>query len=356
MSELDEYEQYVNEQEGKFKAQKFYFSFSSLVKLMLDPRQFYRNYVLLEREDLSAKFLDIGSLLHCLVLEPQNYEDKFVVMPKKVPGGKIKGVLDKVYKTYASVIIENNPGNIYHLDNFEDEIIKELENAELYDNLVSNTKMVKGVMLTKRDKQLAKVLTPENIQYFDILIEGSKRIIVDNDMNLKAHEKAKAILADDTAMALLTEKSKNQDVRMELDLKSEFSDKYPFGLKGIIDCVKIDYETATIHIIDLKTTSKTLKDWKDSFMTSDYNYWLQPIVYKELLLSIIPKDSESQWTMKIHYIVVDGDNQVYSFPVSTESMQKWELMSIGAFDIGKWHLDNHEFKLPYNYAKGLVEL
>lgn len=359
MSEIDhekEYNAYINDQEAKFKAQKFYFSFSSLVKLMLDPRKFYKEYILGEREKLSAKFLDIGSLLHCLVLEPENYDEKFVVMPKKVPGGKIKSVLDKVYKTYGNIKVKENPNLIFHLDDFKDEIIEELKSADLYQGLVDNTKLVKGVLLSKKDKQLEKVFTPENTQYFDVLIEGSKRIIVDMDMNLKAHEKAKAILANPKAMELLTEKSKKQEVRMELELKSEFNDKYPFGLKGILDCVKIDYENATIHIVDLKTTSKTLQAWAESFMTSEYNYWLQPIVYKELILGMIPKTSKDKWTMKIHYVVVDGNNQVYCYPVSAESLVKWERMAVGAYDIGKWHLDNHNFKLPYNYAKNLVEL
>lgn len=347
--------EYILEKETKFKAEKFYFSFSSLVKLMLDPRKFYKDYILEDREALSEKYLDIGALLHCLVLEPQNFDDKFVIMSKKVPGGKLKDVIDKVYKVYVQPFVDEKL--TYSLNDFRDSILDELKEQDLYQNLVdAKRKDSLGAMPTGDDKRFEKAVTDETKAYFSILLESEKKTIVDMDMSLKANEKAKAILEDPDAMNLLTVQNEKQEVRMEMELKSEFSSKYPFGLKGIIDCVKIDYETATIHIIDLKTTSKSLFAWKESFMKSEYNYWLQPIVYKELILSLIPKDSKAEWTMKIHYIVVDGNNQVYCYPVSPESLREWEGMAVGAYDIGKWHLDNHKFKLPYNYAKGLVEL
>ena len=347
---------FIKDQEARFKKEKFYFSFSSLVKLMLDPRKFYKDYILKEREDVSAKFLDIGQLVHCLVLEPENFDDKFVIMSKKAPGGKLKTVIDEVYKTYAQDLIKAYPNRVFSLHDFEDNILSELLSIDLYQGLVDAKKATNGIKLTANEKRLEKAITPETQSYFNILIESSTKTIVDMDMANKANEKANAILANSTAMNLLTEKSQKEEVRMEMDLKSEFIKQYPFGLKGILDCVKIDYENAVIHIIDLKTTSKTLDAWKKDFMTSDYNYWLQPIVYKELILSLIPKDSKDKWTMKIHYVVVDSGNQVYCFPVSADSLREWERMAVGAYDIGKWHLDSHNYELPYNYAKGLVEL
>ena len=347
---------FIEDQEARFKKEKFYFSFSSLVKLMLDPRKFYKDYVLKEREDLSAKFLDIGQLVHCLVLEPENFDDKFVIMGKKAPGGKLKTVIDEVYKTYAQDLIKAYPNRVFSLHDFEDNILSELLSQDLYQNLVDAKRATNGVVLTGDMKRLAKAITPETQSYFNILTESATKTIVDMDMANKANEKANAILDNATAIDLLTEKSQKEEVRMEMELKSEFIEQYPFGLKGILDCVKIDYENAVIHIVDLKTTSKTLDAWKKAFMTSDYNYWLQPIVYKELILSLIPKESKDKWTMKIHYVVVDSDNQVYCFPVSADSLREWEQMAIGAYDIGKWHLDSHNYELPYNYAKGLVEL
>ena len=52
----------------EFQKDKFYFSYSSLVKLMRDPPLFHNDYILRQKEDLSAKHLSIGELRHCLVL------------------------------------------------------------------------------------------------------------------------------------------------------------------------------------------------------------------------------------------------------------------------------------------------
>jgi hypothetical protein len=349
-----EYDDYIIEQEEEFKKKKFYFSFSSLVKLMLDPRKFYKEYVLGVREDLSAKFLDIGSLLHCLVLEPENFDNKFVIMSKKVPGGKLKDVIDEVYKIDVKPFYNENKK--YSLDDFRVSILEKLKEQDLYQNLVdAKRKDANGIIPTADDKRFEKAVTAETRAYFSILLESEKKTIVDMDMSLKARDKANAILNNPAAMTLLTSQNIKEDVRKEMELKAELKG-YPFGLKGILDCVKIDYKNATIHIVDLKTTSKSLDDWTKAFMTSVYNYWLQPIVYKELLLSLIPKNSKADWTMRIHYIVVDKDNQVYCYPVSPESLKKWEYMAKGAYDIGKWHLETDNYELPYNYAKGLVKL
>lgn len=355
MSEREEREEFKLEQEAKFKTEKFYFSFSSLVKLLLDPRRFYKDYVLREREDISAKHLDIGSLLHCLVLEPENFEDNFVIMTKKVPGGKLKDVIDTVYKVYAKDAIKNNPAHTYSLPDFDTQILVELHEHDLYQGLVDAKKATNGVKLTANEKRLEKALTPETEAYFKVLMESEKKTIVDMDMSMKARDKANAIMNNKKAMELLTSKSIKQDVRKELELKVE-AEGLPFGLKGILDCVKIDYETATIHIVDLKTTSKSLDQWKKDFATSEYNYWLQPIVYKELLMAFVPKESATAWKFKIHYIVVDKINQVYCFPVSDKSLKNWELLAKGVYEIATWHLENHSYELPYEYEQDLVEL
>jgi len=341
-------------QEKEFQEEKFYFSFSSLVKLLTDPRVFYRDYILKEREELSAKYLDIGELVHCFVLEPENFEDKFVLMSKKVPGGKLKEVIDDVYN-------KSFPSTDVPLDDLSmrDLIISTLKECDLYQGLVDSKKEVNGVKPTGDDKRLEKAVTPETIEYFNVLREGETKTIVDINTSIIAKEKADAILNNKTAMSLLEIAEEDQDLHIEIhkeiELKAEL-DSYAFGLKGIIDCVKVDYENDTIHIIDIKTTSKTLNDWTKGFGTSPYKYWLQPIVYKELLLSLIRRNDRKEWKMKVHYVVIDKDNQVYCYPVSTESLRIWEKEAKESYDIAKWHLENNNFELPYNYANNFVEL
>jgi len=351
----DEYDGYVAEKEQEFKAEKFYFSFSSLVKLLRDPKLFHNDYILRQREDISAKHLDIGELLHCLVLEPEELEDKFVIMSQKAPGGKIRTVIDAVYKTYVRPMVNANPGTVYTLNDFESELIAEMVEQDAYQNLTDAKRATNGVKLTGDQKRLAKIITPSTQSYFGVLIQGEKKTIVDFDMAQTAHEKAQLILSHEDAMSFMKTFNSKEDVRREMYLEYDLPG-YTFGLKGIIDCLKVDYKNETIYISDIKTTSKKLEDWRKGFMESEYMYWLQAIIYKELIQKLIPEDSRGKWKLVFTYIVIDGKNNVYCFNVSAESLREWEFKTKNALDIAKWHLDNHSFNLPYAYERGLVEL
>ena len=339
----------------EFLKEKFYLSFSSLGKLLSSPKIFYRDYILKEREELEGKHLKEGELLHCFVLEPENFDDKFIVMPAKVPGGGLKIVIDNVFKTYAKPQIKK--GEVCIIPKLEDlnaEILNELKLQDLYQTLVSaKRKDSDGLMLTADQKRLQKVITPETEIYWSALIEGERKTIVDMDMVTKSKIKAQAILSTPKALKLLTTNTIKTDVRKEVELKCELSG-YPFGLKGIIDCVLVDYENETIYITDLKTTSKELKDWESS--VDMYRYWLQAVIYKELILALVPDDNNRPWKLKFNFIVVDKNNMVYPYPVSAQSLALWELKAKEEYDKAKWHFDNHIYNLPYEYELGLVEL
>lgn len=343
--------------EAEFKENKFYFSYSSLVKLITNPPLFYNDYVLKQREDLSVKHLDIGELMHCLVLEPEEFDNKFYVLTCAVPGGKLRDVIESVFKTYMKPILEQDPNARQALNTFEDEILKELEIQDLYQSLTDAKRATNGVKLTGDQKRLEKAITDETDKYFLAMQEAEGKTIIDMQMAQTAREKANAILTDPKASVFLTSNSIKEDVRTELELTAEF-DNYPysFGLKGIIDCVKIDYENEKIYISDLKTTSKTLKQWRKDFKESDYMYWLQCILYKELILSLVPEDSKEAWTMELRFIVIDKTNTVYPFKVSIASLSEFEYQTKEYLDRAQWHLDNNSYKLPYEYEMDLVEL
>ena len=88
--------------------------------------------------------------------------------------------------------------------------MSELLSIDLYQGLVDAKKATNGIKLTANEKRLEKAITPETQSYFNILIESSTKTIVDMDMANKANEKANAILANSTAMNLLTEKSQKE--------------------------------------------------------------------------------------------------------------------------------------------------
>jgi hypothetical protein len=346
-----------SEKENKiqeFFKEKFYVSFSSLSKLLTDPKQFYKEYILGEYDDSDTKVLKQGELLHCFVLEPENFDDKFVVMPAKVPGGGLKIVIDTVYKTYVPDWMEQHPGQVPILEDFKQQILDELVEQDLYQTLTdAKRKDVNGNLLTADEKRIEKCITEITRAYFAALVESGRKTIVDLDMVAKSRAKADAILSNTKVQHLISGEQIDRDVRKEMKLDCELPG-YPFGLKGILDCVVIDYKNATIYITDLKTTSKELKDFQES--VEKYKYWLQAVIYKELVISLIPKDNDEPWTLKFNFLVIDKTNSVYAFPVSPDSLRKWEMETKKELNKAKWHFENQKFDLPYDYEHGLVEL
>ena len=57
--------------ENDFYTKKFYFSYSSLNKLLWNPQTFYQIYVLGQREERDDAHLVNGKIIHALLLEPQ---------------------------------------------------------------------------------------------------------------------------------------------------------------------------------------------------------------------------------------------------------------------------------------------
>ncbi len=322
---------------------KMYLSYSSLVKLCKSPRQFYKEYILEEREILENKYFKQGGLFHLFILEPENFDEKFIVLPDKLPSDSVQQVIRNVWEKYK-VDVSNKGGVV--LDDMTPEILDYLREINLYQSY-------------KTDQQrIDKIASLEGNQYFNAMRDADAlgKVIVDMGLVEAAKEKARIMLENLDVIQLLYSDTPEIDIRKEIELEMDL-EKRSFGLKGIIDLLRIDYKEETIHIVDFKSTSKSLDDWKNNFMVSEYMYWLQMIVYKELIYSLVPKDSKRAWKLKVWFPVIDKDNRAYVFPVSVDTLQIAEQQTASIFDIAEYHISQNNYcDLPYKYEKGLVEL
>ena len=322
---------------------KMNLSYSALVKLCKNPRQFHKEYILGEREILERSYFKKGGLFHLFVLEPENFDEKFILLPGKLPSDSVQQVIRDVWESYKANAEEDDRKNSL-LTDFDKEILDHLKEINLYQSYKTD------------DQRLKKVICTEGVEFFQTIRDADNynKVVVDTQTVEDATKKAEIILANDWVKDMLIE-TETAVVRKEIELEAKL-ESYSFDLKGIIDLLKVDYKNSTIHIIDFKTTSKSIEQWRANFLESEYLYWLQMMIYKELVLGLIPKDSKTAWTFKIWFPVIDKDDQVYVFPVSPETLHESQLKTVGVYDIAEWHIKNGEYDLPYNYAKGLVEL
>lgn len=64
---------------SEYHSDKTHISSSSLKKLLTDREQFHKEHVLGERKPLTGNFLDEGSYVHSLILEPEKVEEEYAI-------------------------------------------------------------------------------------------------------------------------------------------------------------------------------------------------------------------------------------------------------------------------------------
>jgi hypothetical protein len=325
-----------------FYKEKFYFSYSSISKLLFSPAAFYNHYVLKQREDVVAPHLVSGRVLHCLLFEPEKYDDNFISMPGKIPTDSQKKIIDNIFRKYLEI---NN--NTLSLTDFSDDILTELLTANLYQSLKTDL------------QRTEKILTEENKNYFTFLIDSQDKTIVDEPTLNNCKLGVEALKSNEEVRSLLQLDKSETDVHIESysELPIEVDAEHlPFGFKGILDNIVIDKESKTIFINDLKTTGKPLVDFPESVQY--YKYWVQAMVYVKLAYDKFLKDLPdlNEWNLYFTFVVIDKYNQVYPFQVSMETMAIWQQDFEELTDILKYHYENKDFKLPYELAIGNVKL
>ena len=325
-----------------FYKDKFYFSYSSISKLLFSPAAFYNHYVLKQREDVVAPHLVSGRVLHCLLFEPENYENSFISMPGKLPTDSQRKIIDNIFRKY--LLIENNT---LTLEDFSEDILTELLTANLYQSLKTDL------------QRIEKILTEENKNYFIFLINSQNKTIVDEPTLNNCKLGVEALKSNEEVRSLLQLDKSEEDTHIEMysELPLQVDVDYlPFGFKGILDNIVIDRESKTIFINDLKTTGKPLVDFPESVQY--YKYWVQAMVYVKLTYNKFIKDLPDliEWNLYFTFIVIDKYNQVYPFQVSMETMAIWQQDFEELTDILKYHYENKDFKLPYELAIGNVKL
>lgn len=322
-----------------FYKKDFYFSYSSINKLLFSPRMFYNHYVLKQKEDSTDSHLVIGRVLHCLLLEPANFDNQFAVMTSKIPSENNKKIIDNIFRNYLV-----NQNNTLTLEDYSKDILTHLLTINLHQSL-------------KTDQQrLDKILTDENNEYFEFLKLSLGKTVIDQTILNNCKISLDVIKANDDVRALLQLDKIQEDDEIEVynELIVSMSDKnLPFGFKGVLDNVVIDHNSKTIFINDLKTSGKSIQDFPES--VDYYKYWIQGTIYVMLASEKFLKDKQD-WNVQLTFIVIDKYNQVYPYQVSSESLNKWKIDFEKIVTQIRWHYDNKQYDLPYDLALGNVKL
>jgi len=273
-----------------------------------------------------------GSLLHCLLLEEDKFDKKFVVSPGKLPGDSAKKVLDKVFtRALIDGYLELS------LEDLKDDILAVLQEINLHQSLKTDAQRVE------------KMVTDENISYYDFLRTKGDKLVIDNETLERVKLSVDEVKQNQKAWSLLG--IGNPNSKSEVPLLADLDD-HKFGLKGIVDNIRVAHDEKVIYITDLKTTGKLLQDFPET--VEYYKYWLQAAVYVRLVRKSMPE--LSNYAIKFHFIVVDKLNQSYAFEVSKVTLNTWIDRLDEVLKVADYHYTSRNYDLPYEYKEGSIIL
>ena len=216
---------------------------------------------------LRTSSLEFGNLLHLAVLEPHLcvYE-----IDKTNTPDKIRDILKEMY---SSLQASNDLANAIIGD---DATIGPLED-HVYAVIEACNRLAYG--RTWRDETRINKVMSQGSAYWELLRNTDKFIITQDQFELmeRCMHSVQNTSHEMTELLFSKQKDKEGEYHNELEVHWEWP-RYKFPLKGKIDRLWIDHKKKEFQIIDLKTTSKTLGLFHESFQT--YHYARQVAFYE----------------------------------------------------------------------------
>ena len=328
--------------EKDFYNKKFYLSYSSLNKLLWNPVVFHQLYVLGIKEEKQEAHLLQGKVIHALLLEPEKFEEQFIISSDSLPTGNLKQVIDRVFSHHLE--LKQNGDERILLGEFNEAILDIMRDMNYHQSLKTDL------------QRLDKIITQDSQNYWDFLQKKGDKTLIDRETYEFCKNAVEIIKTNKQVCDLIgcnTSDFDNKEIFNEIMLKLDIPDRI-FGLKGIIDNLVIDNDKKIIYINDVKTTSKDLKDFPET--VEFYSYWLQAIIYCTLVTKCYQNLMQEGYELKFHFIVVDRMFQTYAFPVKEETLITWLDRLNKSLDKAEWHFIRRNYDLPYEFATGLVSI
>lgn len=329
--------------EEEFYNKDFYFSYSSLNKLMWNPAVFYQMYVLGLKEESTSPSLIAGKVIHALLLNKEVFDEMFIISPSKLPSENTKLVVDRVFAHYKE--LSSNGDSRTELKDYSDAILDVLVDINLHQSLKTDS------------QRLDKIISEDTISYWSFLKQKGNKELIDQqlyDYCIQAADILKQNPEINNIMGLNVSEFDNIEVFNEIELSKKL-DNYSFGLKGIIDNLVINHDEKKIYINDLKTTSKDLKDFPES--VEYYSYWMQSTIYLILVFFKYEELLKQGYNISFNFVVIDKTFMTYCFSVSEQTQQIWfDRFTNEILLAANYHYTNKKYELPYKFCTKQVIL
>ena len=214
---------------------------TALGYFLISPLEFKKYYD--EPIESKGEWYDVGSAFHCLILQPELFDDKFVVFDYEKPNSEQKRIFAEDCLEWPNEEIEALYSKVYSIKGKSDVKIAE-EASKLFQEVASYIAYLK---LRENGKT---ILTSKSID----IVQNCVR-------SLRANPKAEGIVTIPNLFG--------DDLKAYNELEIYFKYK-SVDCKSKIDRLIVDKAKKRITIVDFKTTSKKINKFCESFVEYDY--------------------------------------------------------------------------------------
>jgi hypothetical protein len=217
-------------------------SASTLKEFYMDPKKYFQKYVIGEpiEEEEDTRSTIIGSLVHCLLLEPDNFGDKYHVSAiEKVPTEKM---LEFVLSLYKHTMLTVDDAGVQTRD-FSEIAMDAYKEVPMGNNWKFETVM--------------KKFEEQGEEYYDeLLLTRHKGLSIVTLYDMKIAEEIIEGLKSDDFVGPLVNLQPDEDTELyrEVQMEGEEYKVYDLPVKGMIDQLEIFHTIKEIFIDDLKVT------------------------------------------------------------------------------------------------------
>lgn len=221
------------------------------------------------REKESSPSLSFGTALDSLMFGgEEEFNTKVVVKDITLPSDNIKNIIDRLNKDFPEC------GTLYDI------------NPEDIQNCAKSFDYYKD---SKFDNLRLKNIYEKGYSYFESLKEN-RCIISSKDYEDVLNCRKRLLESDNTAFLFNKNPFDDEnEIYYQLKGNTEMSigleGNKTISIKGMFDIVKVNHKYKTVSIYDLKTTSKPIDMFVESYLK--YRYYIQAEMYKTIMEDVL---------------------------------------------------------------------
>jgi hypothetical protein len=308
-------------------------SHSGLNAFEISPRS-YRRYKDYRDNSNTTMSLNLGSAVHCYILEPDEFYDRYRITPNETPTPMYKKFVEELANTrpLEGVVFDKHQTKLWH--------------QHAYD--------VAGFKNPGFDRVVERFLQEDLFQdYYKFLIDlGSDKTAI-TPYELSQIKTCTESTATHKLSAQLLYGKPFAERYNELEILWQYPG-YEFKMRSIIDRLVIDEDAKIVFIVDLKTTSKNVYSFSGSYEMYSYHrqLYLYTLAVKHYL-NELGKNAEEYQILPYIVAVQTKDNfETAVYKPTQESLEVAKEQVATLIDEMDWHFKNDKWDFPRSYYEG----